>query len=161
MRSLVLHSLRRCFHVAHTSVPGTDSLFPARSRPDRLATPLSPARRQAPAGGPGGPRPAQPLTVTSPADGGVGTLRDAIADARRPANDTIDFATDDPTITLTSGELAIAKNLDIEGPGANKLTISGNDHSRVFDISPGETVTIAGLTIADGLATGAPSISQR
>ena len=40
------------------------------------------------------------------------------------------------------------------GSGRNKLTISGNDASRVFDISPGETVTIAGLTITDGLADG-------
>ena len=46
--------------------------------------------------------------------------------------------------------MAITKSLDIEGPGANRLTISGNDASRVFDISGGLTVTIAGLTIAHG-----------
>ena len=51
---------------------------------------------------------------------------------------------------LTGGELVINKNLDIEGPGANKLTVSGNHASRVFDIGGGVTVTIAGLTIANG-----------
>ena len=65
--------------------------------------------------------------------------------------DTIVFAPslNGQTITLTSDELAIKKSLDIEGPGAGLLAISGNDASRVFDISQKEavTVTIAGLTI--------------
>ena len=95
---------------------------------------------------------AQLALVTSGADSGPGTLRQAILDAADGA--TITFAKKVHTITLTTGELDIAKNLDIEGPGANKLTISGNDASRVFDISAGETVTIAGLTITDGLADG-------
>ena len=51
-----------------------------------------------------------------------------------------------------SGELAVTKDLNIEGPGANELTISGNHSSRAFDISGGVTVTIAGLTIANGVA---------
>ena len=70
-----------------------------------------------------------------------------------PGADKVDF---DPklhgTITLTGGEVAITDNLTIVGPGPNTLTISGNDHSRVFDISPDTTVTISGLTIAHGLA---------
>jgi uncharacterized protein (TIGR03118 family) len=58
------------------------------------------------------------------------------------------------TITLTSGELVIDKSLDIEGPGADRLTISGNDASRVFDIRGSTTdVEIRGLTIAHGRAT--------
>src|SRR5262249_1802712 len=57
------------------------------------------------------------------------------------------------TITLTSGELVINKNVDIEGLGAANLTISGNDASRVFDITNAKAkVTIAGLTIAHGRA---------
>src|SRR5262249_2237439 len=53
------------------------------------------------------------------------------------------------TITLAS-QLSINKNLDVEGPGAAKLTVSGDHASRVFDVQSGATVTIAGLTIADG-----------
>jgi uncharacterized protein (TIGR03118 family) len=95
------------------------------------------------------------LTVTSAADdGSAGTLRAVIAAA--PSSATIDF---DPglagqTVTLTGGELAITKSLDIEGPGADQLTISGNNASRVFDVSGSTTaVQISGLTIADGLAS--------
>ncbi len=92
----------------------------------------------------------RPVTVVNNQDSGVGSLRDAVTTAS--GDDTIAF---DPslagqTITLTSGELAIDKNLDIEGPGASRLSVSGDDSSRVFDISGGVTVTIAGLTIADG-----------
>ena len=92
------------------------------------------------------------LTVTNNLDGiGItGSLRDTIAAAN--PGDTIVFAKKVHTITLTSGELQINKDLDIEGPGANKLTISGNDHSRVFDISGAVTVTLAGLTITHGKA---------
>jgi hypothetical protein len=103
-----------------------------------------------------------PVIVTSSADSGPGTLRDAIAGA--VSGETIEFARNVHAITLTSGELAISTNLDIEGPGANKLTISGNNNSRVFDISGPSIVTIAGLTVANGksegtiaeLANGAP-----
>jgi hypothetical protein len=95
------------------------------------------------------------LRVTSAADdGSAGTLRAVIAAAK--SGDTIDF---DPslagqTITMTQGELAVAKSLDIEGLGRHRLTVSGNHASRVFDISSGATVTIAGLTMTDGLAAG-------
>ena len=97
------------------------------------------------------------LTVSNGLDGGSGSLRQAIADAA--PGDTITFDKNVHRITLTSGELGITQDLDIEGPGANKLTISGNDSSRVFDISAGATVTIAGLTITDGLANGSSPVS--
>ena len=67
-----------------------------------------------------------PVLVTSSADSGAGSLRDAIASA--VSGETIKFASSVHAITLTSGELAISTNLDIEGPGANKLTISGNNN---------------------------------
>src|SRR5262249_16451688 len=60
------------------------------------------------------------------------------------------------TITLTSGELALTQSLDIQGLGADQLAVSGNHQSRVFDISGGVTVMIAGLTITNGMAVGWP-----
>ena len=92
------------------------------------------------------------LTVTNNLDSGAGSLRAAIKAAS--SGDTIEFAHTlaGQTITLTSGELAVTKNLDIEGLGTSRLTISGNSASRVFDLSGGVTVTVADLTITHGLA---------
>ena len=92
---------------------------------------------------PGG---AATITVTNAADSGAGTLRQAIATAA--PGDTIDFAITG-MIVLTNGELAINANLSIVGPGQTLLTISGNNASRVFNISA-VTVNLSGLTIANG-----------
>ena len=87
-------------------------------------------------------------TVTTLADSGAGSLRQVIADAT--AGDAIVFAVTG-TITLTSGELVIANSLEISGPGATNLAVSGNSASRVFNLSnPDAAVTISGLTIRDG-----------
>jgi hypothetical protein len=91
------------------------------------------------------------LTVTSAADdGSSGTLRAVIASAS--PGDTITFARQlrGSTITLTQGQLSVTKTLDIEGPGAAKLTISGNDAGRIFDVAGGVTLTLGGLTVAHG-----------
>jgi len=87
-------------------------------------------------------------TVTNAADSGAGSLRDTIAAAS--PGDTINFSLTLPaTITLTSGELLISKNLMISGPGASSLAINGYSASRVFEIASG-TVAISGLTIQNG-----------
>src|SRR5262249_34856285 len=52
-------------------------------------------------------------------------------------------------------------DVEIDGPGANRLTVSGNNASRVFDIGNKATVTIAGLTIANGAATSTTDPSQQ
>ena len=59
---------------------------------------------------------------------------------------------------LTSDLPAITESIDIEGPGADKLAISGNDAHRIFDISGSASVTVSGLTITDGLATSGGGI---
>ena len=98
----------------------------------------------------GFPALAATLTVINPNDSGPGSLRDAISAAA--PGDKINFAPalNGQTITLTSGELLINKNLNIQGPGANQLTISGNHASRVFHIQT--DATLSGLTIANGSA---------
>ena len=69
------------------------------------------------------------LTVLNTSDSGAGSLRDAIANSK--SGDAIMFAhaLNGQTINLTSGELAINKSLDIEGPGASQLAISGKSAS--------------------------------
>jgi hypothetical protein len=90
------------------------------------------------------------LTVTSAADSGPGSLRYEIAAAK--SKDTIVFvpSLDGQTITLTSGELDLTKNLTIQGPGAGQLTISGGGSSRVFEVGSKTNVTLSGLTISNG-----------
>jgi hypothetical protein len=94
------------------------------------------------------------LTVLNNLDGGAGSLRDAITRAK--SGDTIVFASglDGQTITLTSDQLTLDKSLDIEGPGASRLAVSGNDTNRIFDISGGLNVTITGLSFMHGLGKG-------
>jgi CSLREA domain-containing protein len=75
------------------------------------------------------------------------SLREAITEAT-PDQD-IDLGVTG-TIILTNGELAINQNLTITGPGADSLTISGNDASRVISIASSKAVTITGVTIQDG-----------
>ena len=65
--------------------------------------------------------------VTNTADSGAGSLRDAITQANASAGaDTITFAPSvSGTITLTTGSLHITDAIDIQGPGADVLTIAG------------------------------------
>ena len=92
------------------------------------------------------------ITVTNTNDSGPGSLRQALADASD--GDTIDFAVTG-TIGLTTGELLVVKNIPISGPGAENLAVNGNAKSRVFHVTGGN-VTISGLTITNGDASGNP-----
>lgn len=95
------------------------------------------------------------FTVGNLADSGLGSLREAIEDANaNPGADLIRFApaARDGTVVLTSGELSITDDLKIDGPGADRLAVSGNDASRAFQISSGAAVNIDGLTITHGRA---------
>lgn len=91
------------------------------------------------------------LTVNNLNDSGVGSLRDTINIAN--SNDVVEFLLEShpSTISLTSGALAIAKNLTINGPGANLLTISSSNHYPVFDINAAN-VTFSGLAIAGDIS---------
>ncbi len=88
------------------------------------------------------------FTVTTNADSGEGSLREAITAATN--GDTIIFSLPSPsTITLTSGKLAINQGLTITGPGPASLAIDGSATNAVFDLS-GNSVAISGLTITNG-----------
>ena len=65
-----------------------------------------------------------PTTVTNLLDSGAGSLRDEVANTG--AGGIVDFQSGlTGTINLTSGQIAIAKNLTIQGPGAAVITVSG------------------------------------
>ena len=77
------------------------------------------------------------LTVTSLADSGPGSLRDAVAQANLGAGpNTIVFAPGSSgPIVLTTGQIQISDALTIVGPGAADLTIDGNANNRIFAIN--------------------------
>jgi adhesin HecA-like repeat protein len=91
------------------------------------------------------------ITVTNTNDSGPGSLRQALADAND--GDTINF-TVTGTIGLTGGELLVDKSITISGPGAANLAVDGNAKSRLFHIGSGNTVSISGLTVKNGLGGG-------
>jgi hypothetical protein len=108
-------------------------------------------------------------TVTDLGDAGAGSglegnLRYVInaANSNDEASNQIVFQDGlSGTIPLTQGKLVVTKALEIDGPGADLLTVSGNNQSGVFDIEApaGQTVTLSDLTIADG--TGSGSLNGR
>lgn len=90
--------------------------------------------------------------VTNP-DDNLLTLREAIDQANNnPGADAVTFAPGlTGSIDLNEGQLDVADDLAITGPGSKRLAVSGNGFSRVFNIQ-NVTVSISNLTISDGLA---------
>jgi hypothetical protein len=112
------------------------------------------------------PASASDFTVTSLVDDGTDgaavTLREAITSANATnTNDRILFAAPvTGTIQLTTAlpSLANQGTLEIDGPGADVLTVRGEgvaDPYGIFSVATGATVTIEGLTIRDGRSNGA------
>src|SRR5688572_24115522 len=86
-------------------------------------------------------------TVSTLADSGPGSLREAIA-----AGGVIDFSVTG-TIDLTSGEIPITRPVNIQGPGPNQLTIQravGAPDFRIFNISISGAAVISGVTLSNG-----------
>ncbi|MGD2131066.1 MAG: IPTL-CTERM sorting domain-containing protein [Lysobacterales bacterium] len=81
--------------------------------------------------------------VTSTADSGGGSLRDALAAAA--SGETITFSVPLPGTIALASELPINQSVTIQGPGADVLTIS-NATGRVFNLdASAKTVMISGL----------------
>lgn len=57
------------------------------------------------------------------------------------------------TITLTTGEIDILEALDVQGPGSNAITVSGNNaFNPDTNGAAGDQVSISGLALTDGNA---------
>lgn len=89
------------------------------------------------------------LLVTTLADEGAGSLRQAIADA--VPGDRVEFAVTG-AIVLTNGLLSIDHDLAVVGPGASRLCIrgSGSGESPLIETTSG-TVAMCGLTFEGGV----------
>lgn len=97
-------------------------------------------------------------TLTDEADSdfrfGDLSLRETLNEAQsRSGDDMIVFRHDlGGTLALsgTLGQLTLGSNVEIVGPGADELTVSGSNATRVFSVSSGVTASISGLRIANG-----------
>jgi len=91
------------------------------------------------------------VTVTSNVDSGAGSLRQAIADVCAGGTITIDSSLASQTLTLTSGDLTITKDMTIDGSNAPGFIINGDNTSRGFH-NASSVVTLKNLTITNGTA---------
>lgn len=100
------------------------------------------------------PASAATIVVTSGADSGAGTLRDALASAVN--GDVITFDPSVSDVELTTARLDITTGVSIVGPGAGSLTIRrssalGTPSMEVLRITaPSYIVSISGVTVSNG-----------
>jgi hypothetical protein len=89
--------------------------------------------------------------VTTALDNGPGSLRATIATAA--AGDAIQF---DPALNgqviLLASQINVTRELRIDGPGADKIAISGDNRTRIFSATT--PLTLTGLTLKNGLGSG-------
>lgn len=89
-------------------------------------------------------------------DGSAGSLRYEINQADAAAGpQTVAFAKGlHGTITLDAakGPLDITNSITVNGPGANKIAVSGGDATQVFNVAGAVDAAIDGLTIEHGFA---------
>ena len=102
------------------------------------------------------------LVVTNTNDAGSGSFREAIALANQNIDEdsiVFDRSTFAPTrtIVLTSGEIIVTTPVRILGPGVERLSISGNNLSRVLFLRNTASVHLSNLTITNGKA---PVVTQ-
>jgi hypothetical protein len=102
----------------------------------------------------------QVYVVTNTADSGGGSLRAALTNANVAGSSMIDVATIG-TIGLESSLPVISADVDIIGPGANRLNVSGQDSYQSVVISSGVTASISGLSfISSGNHSGAAGVQN-
>jgi sugar lactone lactonase YvrE len=88
------------------------------------------------------------------------SLRDAVTAINAltgTASSTISFAPaltagGPQTITLANGQITLANNVTVNGPGANLLSISGGGVSQILAVNSGVTATVSGLTFTSASA---------
>lgn len=94
------------------------------------------------------------VAVTTNADSGPGSLRQAVVDVCPGGTIGFDMNQVVSPISLSGGQITIGKNLTIEGQGADLLTVrntaAASSTSRVFNLNSGVNATISGLTISGG-----------
>lgn len=160
---LALHGGRTPTHLPLAGSPALDGGNSAGAGNDQRGQPrvFEIASIANPTGGSGadiGAVEARPIVVSNDADDGAGSLRAAIAAAAGNGAGQDDILFDPAffnqarTINLVSVLPDLGGALAIAGPGANQLTVrrSGAALYRIFAVPGGATVSLSGLTVANG-----------
>ena len=86
------------------------------------------------------------------------TPRDLVIDMSN--GDTMNFAPDITGTYFIDEELIIDKSINIVGPGAGVLTFCGTGSNRLFNVLSNATVSVSGLTFANGSSPSGGAISN-
>jgi beta-glucanase (GH16 family) len=89
------------------------------------------------------------VTVSSAADSGPGSLREALGAVCRDGTVRFAPALAGQTVALGS-ELTVSRDVTIDGAGAPGLRLSGADTFRVLVVEGGASATVRNLTIGEG-----------
>ncbi|MEM7333198.1 MAG: carbohydrate binding domain-containing protein [Chloroflexota bacterium] len=90
------------------------------------------------------------ITVVNNNDSGSGSLRNAL-DQVAPGGDIyFDSSLANSTITFTSGPLVINKPVNIDGSGAENLTLDGNGSDRILIVDATGDATVSHMTMSNG-----------
>jgi len=91
--------------------------------------------------------------VTTNADNGPGSLRQAVANAQPGTTITFTNTLSGKTILLTSGQIVLSNNITIDASAlANGIAINGNGTARVFEVTNAAALLEA-LTITNGFGS--------
>lgn len=104
------------------------------------------------------------IVVTSVADSGPGSLRQALWTASHLDTVVFDNSIWGDTIHITSSEIAIDsssdhtyKRITIIGPGMDQLFIDGQGYFRHFYLNSRDTLTLSGITFINGAGGALPN----
>ena len=90
--------------------------------------------------------------MTTLADSGEGSLRDALGRIAEGGTITFDPSLAGGTMTLTSGQLAIDGSVTVDASAAAPVTISAGGASRVLQVAASAQVSMNDLVLRDGVA---------
>lgn len=93
-------------------------------------------------------------TVMNSNDSGLGSLRQIINNACSGDTVVFDSSLDGTPIVLTSGHIALNKDITIIGNGINNTIIDGNGTSRIFYLFNQGNASIDNMSIQNGYAFG-------
>jgi len=88
--------------------------------------------------------------VTTTADSGAGSLRDALSQVCSGTTITFDITGAGPHTITALTPLVVDKNTTIKNNSGESITVSGGNLVRVFNVNSGKTASIIGLTISGG-----------